>query len=166
MPKNVTVKVTLIALLLGCATPRGAGAPTERAMLEQELDQWAVAWSSGDPGKLLPLFSEDVYYEDVTFAAVSKGKAALREFATGIFGSFADLKFEPKSRFVSADGRWGSIEWVFRGRQTKDFPGIPATNRPFEVRGATVVEFRDGKIARNSDYWDLMTYLKQVGLAK
>jgi len=166
MPKNMTVLVTLIALLLGCATPRGGGAPAEKAMLEQELDQWTVAWSSGDPGRLLSLFSDDVYYEDVTIGAVSKGKAALREFATGIFGSFADLKFEPKSRFVSADGRWGSIEWVFRGRQTKDFPGIPATNRPFEVRGATVVEFRDGKIARNSDYWDLMTYLKQVGLAK
>jgi len=28
------------------------------------------------------------------------------------------------------------------------------------------VEFRDGKIARNSDYWDLATYLKQVGLAR
>ncbi len=165
MPKNVLALVILIALVLGCATPRGAGAPAERRMLEQELDQWVVAWSSGDLGALLPLFSDDVYYEDVTFAAVSKGKAALREFATGVFGAFADLKFDPKSRFISADGKWGSIEWVFLGRQIKDLPGLPATNRPFEVRGATVVEFRGGKIVRNSDYWDLMTYLKQVGVA-
>jgi len=34
------------------------------------------------------------------------------------------------------------------------------------VRGASVVEFRDGKISRESDYWDLATYLKQVGLIK
>jgi len=35
-----------------------------------------------------------------------------------------------------------------------------------EIRGATVVEFTDGKISRNSDYWDLATYMKQVGLTK
>jgi ketosteroid isomerase-like protein len=41
-----------------------------------------------------------------------------------------------------------------------------ATNKPFEVRGAAVVGFTDGKISRNSDYWDLATYMKQVGLTK
>jgi len=83
-----------------------------------------------------------------------------------VFGSFADLRIESRSRFVAANGKWGSIEWVWRGRKIKDFPGLPVTNTPFEVRGAAVVEFRDGKIARNSDYWDLATYLKQVGLAR
>jgi hypothetical protein len=28
------------------------------------------------------------------------------------------------------------------------------------------VAFRDGKISRCSDYWDLTTYMKQVGLVK
>ena len=105
-------------------------------------------------------------YEDVTFGASSKGSDALRKFAAGTFDAFADLKFELKSRFVAADGKWGAMEWVWRGRQTKDFPSLPATNKPFQVRGATVVEFQDGKIGRDSDYWDLATYMKQVGLAK
>jgi steroid delta-isomerase-like uncharacterized protein len=59
-----------------------------------------------------------------------------------------------------------AIEWIWRGRQTKDLPGLPATNKTFEVRGATVVDFTDGKISPNSDYWDLATYMKQVGLTK
>jgi steroid delta-isomerase-like uncharacterized protein len=62
------------------------------------------------------------------------------------------LKFELKSRLVAADGKWGAMEWVMRGRQPKNFPGLPATNKPFEVRGATVVEFSNGKISRDSDY--------------
>jgi steroid delta-isomerase-like uncharacterized protein len=134
-------------------------------ILERVLDEWAIVWSSGDAARLLTLFTDDVYYEDVTFGAVNEGKAALREFATAVFTSFADLKFESRSRLVAADGTRGAIEWVWRGRQTKDLPGLPATNKPFEVRGATVVEFRDGRIKRNSDYWDSTTYLKQVGLA-
>ena len=134
--------------------------------LEYVLDQWALAWSSSDVEKLLPLFADSVDYEDVTLGAVSRGKNALRDFATGVFAAFADLKFELKSRFVAADGKSGAMEWVWRGRQTKDFPGLPATNKPFEVRGVAVVEFTDGKISRNSDYWDLATYMKQVGLTK
>ena len=85
-------------------------------------------------------------WNPVTFGAVSKGRDALRNFSSGIFEGFADMRFEVKSRFVSADGKWGSVEWVFHGRQTKDFPGLPATNKPFQVRGSTVVEFRGGKI--------------------
>src|ERR1700746_2265429 len=91
---------------------------------------------------------------------------ALRDFATAVFGAFEDLKFELKSRVVASDGKSGAMEWTWRGRQTKDLPGLPATNKPFEVRGATVVEFADGRISRDSDYWDLATYMKQVGLTK
>ena len=76
------------------------------------------------------------------------------------------MKFESKSRFVAADGKSGALEWTWRGRETKHFPGLPATNKLFEIRGATVVEFTDGKINRNSDYWDLATCMKQVGLTK
>jgi len=67
---------------------------------------------------------------------------------------------------VAADGKSGALEWIFHGRQIKDVPGLPATNTPFHVRGSSVVQFRDGKIARESDYWDLTTYMKQVGLIK
>jgi hypothetical protein len=44
-------------------------------------------------------------------------------------------------------------------------PGLQATNEPFEVRGGTV-EFTEAKISRDSHYWDLATYMKQVALTK
>jgi len=158
--------VIALTAVLNCATTRGTAVPPDATALEHVLDEWAIAWSSSQVERLLPLFTDDVYYEDVTLGSVIKGKEALRNFAAATFGAFADLRFEAKSRFVAANRKWGSIEWVFTGRQTKDFPGLPATNKPFQVRGATVVEFRDGRISRNSDYWDLATYMKQVGLTR
>jgi steroid delta-isomerase-like uncharacterized protein len=166
MRRNALIPVVLVALLGGCAAIRGAGADAHRAALEGVLDAWTGAWSSGDVTKLLSLFTDDVHYEDVTFGAANRGKDALRDFAMAVFGAFADLRFEPTSRFVAANGKWGAVEWVWHGRQVKDLPGLPATNTPFVVRGSTVVEFRDGRISRNSDYWDLTTYTKQVGLSK
>src|ERR1700740_2655228 len=162
MHRMVPVLVTIVALTFG-GTPAYTA---DNQALERLLDQWAIAWSSSDTERLLPLFTDDVVYEDVTFGAVNRGKAALHDFATSTFGAFSDLKFELKSRLVAADGKSGAMEWVWRGRQTKDLPGLPATNKTFEVRGATVVDFTDGKISRNSDYWDLATYTKQVGLTK
>lgn len=138
----------------------------DTAALEHAVDQWAVAWSSGDVEKLLRLFTDDVFYEDVTFGAVNTGKEALRNFATAAFGAFPGMTFEVKSRLVASDGTAGAFEWVWSGKQTKDFPGLPATNTPFQIRGVAVVEFRGAKISRCSDYWDLTTYMKQVGLIK
>ena len=162
MRQKLLVLVTLLALAGGGSSSRAA----DTQELERVLDQWVLASSSSDVERLLPLFTDSVDYEDVPFGAASHGRDALRYIAIGTFAAFADMKFELKSRFVAADGKSGAIEWIWRGRQTQDFPCIPATNKPFEVRGTTVVEFTDGKISRNSDYWDLSTYMKQVGLTK
>ena len=147
-----------IVVLSACATTREGGPPSEPAALDSVLAAWGPAWSSSDAGKLVPLYTEDVYFEDVPLGAVVKNRDALGGFAAGVFAGFADLRFEVTSRFVSADASGAAWNGCF--------PGLPATNRPFLVRGASVVEFRDGKISREADYWDLATYLKQVGLIK
>jgi len=161
--RTVMLLVALLAAVGGCAT---TGATPERAALERLLDQWGPAWSSGDPGKIAALFTDDAQFEDVPFGAVTRGHDELRKFVSGIFAALAGVRFEVTSRFVAADGKSGALEWIFHGRQIKDVPGLPATNTPFHVRGSSVVQFRDGKIARESDYWDLTTYMKQVGLIK
>jgi len=56
-------------------------------------------------------------------------------------------------------------EWVMSGTHKGDFPGMPATGKRFSsVRGAMIVELQDGRIRRCSDYWDAVTFMRQVGL--
>ena len=50
------------------------------------------------------------------------------------------------------------------GTHKGDLPGLPATGKPFSLRGASIYELHDGKIKRNSDYWDMVTFLKQIRL--
>jgi steroid delta-isomerase-like uncharacterized protein len=129
---------TLLALLAALALIGGGSAArsADTQALERALDQWAVSWSSGDVDKLLPLFTDDVRYEDVTFGAVNQGKNALRDFAATTFGAFADLKFELKSRLVAADGRSGAMEWTWRGGKQRTSLGSRLRTRPlkFAVR--------------------------------
>ena len=40
---------------------------------------------------------------------------------------------------------------------------IAPSGLTFRVRGASVLVFRDGRIARVTDYYDMATFLKQLG---
>ena len=134
----------------------------DRTTLERVLEDWGRCWSSHEVDRLLPLFTDDVVYEDVALGRLNHGKDELRAFAEEVFTGFPDVTFDLTSRF--ATGSQGGVQWVMRGTHQGDLPGIPATGKHVELRGATIVEFADGKIRRCSDYWDAATFLKQIGV--
>ena len=50
------------------------------------------------------------------------------------------------------------------GTQTGDLPGMPASGRPFRVRGATLITLDDaGQVSGWTEYWDTAIWLRQVG---
>jgi steroid delta-isomerase-like uncharacterized protein len=127
------------------------------------LEDWAAAWSSHDPERVLALFTDDCVYEDVPFGVVPHGKEELRAFANAAFDAVPDLAFQLTTRF--AGDSLAGIEWIMSGTHQGDFPGLPATGKRFSgIRGATIIEIVGGKIRRESDYWDAATFMKQVGL--
>jgi steroid delta-isomerase-like uncharacterized protein len=123
---------------------------------------WATAWSSGDPERVVALFTSDCVYEDVTLGAVNRGSDELRGFASGFMSAIPDFSFESESNFAGAD--WLTIEWRMTGTHVNDLPGMPATGRRFDLRGATVIELADGRGKVCRDYWDMASLLKQLGL--
>jgi steroid delta-isomerase-like uncharacterized protein len=130
--------------------------------VEGVLDEWAAAWSAHNTEKILALYTDDCVHEDVTFGVVKHGKEALRAFAEGTFVVVPDFTVAVTAR-GGAD-TWGLLEWVLSGTHHGNLPGLPATGKRFSVRGATIVELREGKIRRCSDYFDAATFMRQVGL--
>lgn len=128
---------------------------------KRAIERWAAHWSAHDLERLLPLFTEDAVYEDVAMGAMSRGAAQLRAFSEGVLSRLPDVTFELQSSF--ADGTRGGAEWVMRG--TRELPGVSATGKRVEVRGASIFEFVGDKIRRCSDYWDMATYFEQLGLS-
>jgi hypothetical protein len=51
---------------------------------------------------------------------------------------------------------------VATGRHTGDLPGLPASDRPFTLRGVTVVIRHDGKIVREALYYDVGELHRQL----
>src|SRR5947209_3197653 len=115
-------------------------------------------WSAHDMDRLVALLTDDVTYEDVPMGAINHGPAAVRVFGQNFFSGFPDISFELKSSFASDGG--GGAEWIMRGTHTGDLPGMPATGKRIEVRGASIFEFSGDRIRRCTDYWNLATFLK------
>ena len=132
------------------------------ADLEDLVREYAAAWSSQNVDKILSFFTEDCVYEDVALDAVNTGRQELEAFLRATFAAIPDFHIEPKAAFSVGDRAVN--EWVMSGTQTGPFPGIPATNKSFSVRGASIMEMEHGRIRRNTDYWSLATLLQQVGV--
>jgi len=129
---------------------------------DRTLVQWAKFLTSHNTDGFLSLFTDDCVYEDVALGVVNHGKNELRVFIEGIFAAFPDFGIDLTYWFVANDR--AAMEWAFYGTHHGDLPGMPATHKAFSVRGATVAELDQAKIRRNSDYWDVSAFLKQVGL--
>ena len=131
--------------------------------MEKMMNDYVAAWNAHDVNKILSFCTDDVVFEDVPIGKVWRGKKEAEDFISSGFVDFADFKIEMKSGFSAGD--WGSGEWVMSGTFVhSSTPGMTATGKRFSVRGASIIEFRKGKISRESLYWDMASFLQQVGL--
>ncbi|MCI0747282.1 MAG: ester cyclase [Verrucomicrobia subdivision 3 bacterium] len=129
--------------------------------LEKLYQNYVAAWSTRDIEAVVSFFTDDCVYEDVALGVLNRGASEVRAFVQATLAAIPDFKIEPKSVFATV-GRLGS-EWIMSGTQTGDFPGLPATGKAFTVPVASIMEFHNGKIRRNTDYWNLASFLQQVG---
>lgn len=123
---------------------------------------WADAWTAHDSTQLAALFTADAIYEDLAFGLLSHGPAGVKGQADGFIQAAPDLIVALTAGFQTAD--WAAAEWLFSGTDRGLFPGRPASGKRFAVRGATIFALRGGKIQRDSDYYNLVTLLQQLGV--
>lgn len=156
--KQVLTGAILLALLVlpAIAAPADGKPTTDRDAAVAA--KWIAGWNSHDPDKMFPLFTDDIFYEDVAFGEVSHGSVELRKFVLSELEGVPDL--ELKLLRANIHNGHGTIEWVFSGTDK----GVFKTGKRFSVRGVSVIEVRDGKIFRNLDFYDSATIMRQVGL--
>ena len=124
------------------------------------LKQWIEAENSHDVEKVLPLLTDDIVIEDMTFGVAMKGKDDIKKIYPTLFAAAPDFKLEPKA-WVTDDKSF-AMEIVYSGTQKGDFPGLPATGKRFSIRTCSFGEFENGKIKGRRDYWDLVTLREQL----
>jgi len=126
---------------------------------------YAAAWDRHDTAAVGSFFTSDGTYTDVPLRKTLEGPAGIAGFVEESLNEFSsDFRFELKSSGESERGY--AMEWTMSGTHDRSskMPPLPATGKAFEIRGVSVGTLEGSKIAANRDYWDVATFLRQVGI--
>lgn len=125
---------------------------------EQRVRQLMRIWETGEPAPLDEIATPDVVYDDVPNGERFVGRDGVRRYVEHVHLWAGEIQIAISAVQSSADV--AVAEWILRGVQNRPIPGrVPvATNRSFVLKGLTLVELRDGRIARAADYMDVLGF--------
>ena len=94
---------------------------------------------------------------------VTIGPVEARGFFGGLFAAIPDL--ETSVEHVTPDTRTTALQWHMVGTfDGTPFQGIKATGRRIELRGCDCLEWEDGKLVKNTVYYDGLGFARDVGM--
>ncbi|MDQ2716971.1 MAG: ester cyclase [Chloroflexota bacterium] len=114
-----------------------------------------------DAGALQQDYASHAVVEDSMYEEAFVGREAIMARKRVGMAAIPDLQLQVTNRV--AHGNQVSVEWVASGTHSGDFPGLPASGRPFSFRGVTVVVRHNEKIVRESLYYDMQEVRRQLG---
>lgn len=143
-------------------TKPGARKPSKAKQVEQTVRDYFDAAGRRDIDAMAVFYHPDVVL-DVVPIGIKRGAEEYRAFFEEVFAAVPDAEFVV-SRVV-ADSKLAAVEWRMTGRFTgRPFQGVEANGRPIELRGCDLFEIEDGKITRNTGYYDGMAFARAVGM--
>jgi steroid delta-isomerase-like uncharacterized protein len=124
-------------------------------------DQHLAHQGSGNADALQNDYAENAIVEDSMHREAFVGRSAIMGRKNVLFAAASEGKITLTNRL--ANGNQVTAEWVATGVHTGDLPGMPASGRPFSLRGVTVVVRENSKIVRESLYYDVNELRRQLG---
>lgn len=130
-------------------------------MSTEILERYYSAFNAHDSDGMLALLSDDVIHEPCQ-GEPRNGKTVFREFLAHMDECYREQVVDPQI-FISDDGTRGAAEFMLNGEYLKtdsDLP--PAQGQRYTLRVGTFFEFRDGKIARVTNHYNLQNWIDQI----
>ena len=116
---------------------------------------YLAAFRSGDPDRVADLVTDDFVNDHASaLGSGCEGRDEYRRRLPGFLASLPGLRYEVEQLIVDGD----TVAAAYRLTATSD-------GHPVELRGVMVIETRRGLVARRTDYWDALTFLRQTGQA-
>ncbi len=127
----------------------------------QRHDGHLANQSQGNVDQLYNDYAEHAVVEDSMYSHPFVGRSAIMSRKSAGIAAIPRLKINVTNRIVH--GNQLTVEWVASGTHSGDYPGLAATGRSFSIPGVTVVVRQNGKIVRESLYYDMQEVRRQLG---
>jgi steroid delta-isomerase-like uncharacterized protein len=157
--KKILALIAISVSLFACKSE----ADKNEKIAQDNIKFYSKVWDEViNEGKIAVL--DTAYAPDVVLHTVpeTKGAANAKAYYANYVTGFSDREFTVKETF--AQGNKLTKYWVFKGKHTGDFFGIPATGKTISVEGCTIATIINGKITEERDFFDNLEFLRQLGL--
>jgi steroid delta-isomerase-like uncharacterized protein len=135
---------------------------TKAQLTEEHALSYFEAVSARDLDAMIAHLADDVI-EDITPVGILRGTGEVREFFSELFAAFPDFEFSVEQ--ATSIAGTSVVQWratgTFRGAT---FQGIEPTGRRVDIRGCDCIEVDDGKITRNTAYYDGAAFARGLGM--
>jgi steroid delta-isomerase-like uncharacterized protein len=125
-------------------------------------DEYVKAWNSHDGRAVAAFMTADGIYADVPLGARNQGRDAIAAWVDSIVPTLSSDYAMETTSFIESGDRYAA-EWTVRGTNDGSSPEMPATGRQFAIHGVSIGELDNGKIRLNTDYWNMVEFLVQIG---
>lgn len=149
------------------ALPLGLLAASSQAQAAGDLKKnflgMIQAWNDHDSAKIASFFADECTYLDMALEVVHHGKKAVTGYADETFIGFPDFTLDILSCFAGNDAV--AAEWDMIMSWKGPYPGMEGTpnGKTYRLKGSSVAHFdKRGKIVRNTDYWNMSTFIRQL----
>ena len=165
--KKIVILV-LVTFILSCNNESKKDTVTDaNAQLEKDIEMYENLWDdflfNRDPSVINSKnFTEDCIV--VTANGDIVGIEATKAFYSNYLSGFTEIEWEIKEAF--GQGNKLIKHYNFKGKHTGDLFGIPASGNYLDLSGTTIVTMRDGKIAKEHDFFNMQTILDQLTKSK
>jgi steroid delta-isomerase-like uncharacterized protein len=134
--------------------------PTSPEEIRRLVNELYVAWSLHKPHRIDAIFTDDAV-KDIAGGKNQQGTEQIKQLLRAAFAWAPDFRVTMLSLTVGENA--AASKWISEGIQTGPIGDFPASGNHFRLRGASVLKLRDGKIAGVTDYYDMATFVRQLG---
>ena len=153
-------------IITSCGSPVKNDKLTElqnaQAQLERNIAMYDETWTKFVQGDT-SMVNSDRFQEDIIVVTSQEdivGIEATKNYYMNYITGFSDREF--KILEVVGQGNRLVKHWNFKGTHTGDFFGMPASGNKLNLSGTTMVTMKDGKIAKEQDFFDMMSMVSQL----
>ena len=135
--------------------------------MKEILSRQLKAFTQGDWKTYKACLTDSATYEEEATGARAQGAEPVVKVVEPWKRAFPDVDVTFKEVIGSGDALVAEIEWsgTHRGELVSPFGTIAATGKPGKMPAVLVVRFDGERIRETRHYFDLLTLLRQMGVA-
>lgn len=128
------------------------------------INAYMAEWNKHDPAAAAAYIAEDGEFLDASVGVPQVGRDNARDKVIKVFiDAVPDMTWKMIGTPI-VQGQNIAFEWRFEGTNTGAWGAdTPATNRTLVFKGVSYIRIKDGKIQTQHDYYDALSFNKQLG---